>query len=248
MRTLIKNIDIVTRNEVLKNSMCVIEDGKIVSMGKNEACDEVIDGEGGYLMPGFIDLHCHGGGGFDFMDASANEMKVIADYHLAHGTTTMLATTLADTAEATENSMRIFEEYKALYEESPLVGLHLEGPWFSPEQCGAQPTEFFRNPDAKELEGIKERHPLVLRVSAAPELDGELDFDTHIEIFRMFRTDGSHCYDGFSDDYYEGHLAITGNRWSSQITPLFVQCMVDEIFTLRAVEKLKSLQKTELFI
>ena len=176
MRTLIKNIDIVTRNEVLKNSMCVIEDGKIVSVGKNEACDEVIDGEGGYLMPGFIDLHCHGGGGFDFMDASANEMKVIADYHLAHGTTTMLATTLADTAEATENSMRIFEEYKALYEESPLVGLHLEGPWFSPEQCGAQPTEFFRNPDAEELEGIKERHPLVLRVSAAPELDGALDF------------------------------------------------------------------------
>ena len=176
MRTLIKNIDIVTRNEVLKNSMCVIEDGKIVSVGKNEACDEVIDGEGGYLMPGFIDLHCHGGGGFDFMDASANEMKVIADYHLAHGTTTMLATTLADTAEATESSMRIFEEYKALYEESPLVGLHLEGPWFSPEQCGAQPTEFFRNPDAKELEGIKERHPLVLRVSAAPELDGAIDF------------------------------------------------------------------------
>ena len=60
----------------------------------------------------------------------------------------------------------------------------------------------------------------------------------------MLRTDGSHCYDGFSDDYYEGHLAITGNRWSSQITPLFVQCMVDEIFMLRAVEKLKSLQKT----
>ena len=78
--------------------------------------------------------------------------------------------------------------------------------------------------------------------------DGELDFDTHMEIFRMLRTDGSHCYDGFSDDYYEGHLAITGNRWSSQITPLFVQCMVDEIFTLRAVEKLKSLQKNKLFI
>ena len=74
--------------------------------------------------------------------------------------------------------------------------------------------------------------------------DGELDFDTHMEIFRMLRTDGSHCYDGFSDDYYEGHLAITGNRWSSQITPLFVQCMVEEISSLKLVEKLKSLQKT----
>ena len=75
--------------------------------------------------------------------------------------------------------------------------------------------------------------------------DGELDFDTHMEIFRMLRTDGSHCYDGFSDDYYEGHLAITGNRWSSQITPLFVQCMVEEISSLKLVEKLKTLQKAD---
>ena len=75
--------------------------------------------------------------------------------------------------------------------------------------------------------------------------DGELDFDTHMEIFRMLRTDGSHYYDGFSDDYYEGHLAITGNRWSSQITPLFVQCMVEEISSLKLVEKLKTLQKTD---
>lgn len=76
--------------------------------------------------------------------------------------------------------------------------------------------------------------------------DGELDLDTHMEIFRILRTDGSHCYDGFSDDYYEGHLALTGNRWSSQITPLLVQCVVEEISSLQTVEKLKSLQKTDL--
>ena len=176
MRTLIKNVNIVTRTEVLEDSACVIEDGVITAVGHDEECDRVIDGEGGYLMPGFIDLHCHGGGGFDFMDARTEEMKVIADYHLSCGTTTMLATTLADTKEATENSMCVFEEYRSLYKDSPLVGLHLEGPWFSPEQCGAQPTEFFRNPDADELEDIKKRHPLVLRVSAAPELDGALGF------------------------------------------------------------------------
>ena len=76
--------------------------------------------------------------------------------------------------------------------------------------------------------------------------DGELDFDTHMEIFRMLRTDGSRCYDSFADDYYEGHLAITGNRWSSRITPLFVQCMIEEISTLKLVEKLKMLQRTDL--
>jgi len=75
--------------------------------------------------------------------------------------------------------------------------------------------------------------------------DSELDFDTHMEIFRMLRTDISHCYDGFSDDYYEGHLAITGSRWSSQITPLFVQFMIEEISSLKLVKKLKTLQKRE---
>ena len=75
--------------------------------------------------------------------------------------------------------------------------------------------------------------------------DGELDFDTRMEIFRLLRTDGSLFYDGFSDDYYEGHLAVTGNRWSSQITPLFVQCMVEEISSLKLVEKLKALQKAD---
>ena len=74
--------------------------------------------------------------------------------------------------------------------------------------------------------------------------DGELDFDTRMDIFRTQRTDGSHCYDGFSDDYYEGHLAITGSRWSSQITPLFIQCMVEEISTLKLVEKLKTMQSS----
>jgi hypothetical protein len=73
--------------------------------------------------------------------------------------------------------------------------------------------------------------------------DDELDFDTHMEIFRMLRTDASHCYDGFSDDYYEGHLALKGSRWSSQMTPLFVQCMIEEICSLQVVKKLKSLQK-----
>ena len=57
MRTLIKNVNIVTRTEVLEDSACVIEDGVITAVGHDEECDRVIDGEGGYLMPGFIDLH-----------------------------------------------------------------------------------------------------------------------------------------------------------------------------------------------
>lgn len=177
MRTLIKNLDIVTRDRVLESSTCVIEDGIISYVGDTpQACDSYLDGGGGYLMPGFIDLHCHGGNGFDFMDSDVDGMKGITDFHLSHGTTTMLATTLADLPEATEQSIKTFESFKRLYPEGSLVGLHLEGPWFSAEQCGAQPAEYFRTPDANELEELKKKHPSILRVSAAPELEGAFEF------------------------------------------------------------------------
>ena len=177
MRTLIKNVDVVTAEGLLENAACAIEDGKIFYVGENPpACDRVIDGDGGYLFPGFIDLHCHGADGFDFMDADADGMKRIADHHLSCGTTTMVATTLADMPEAVEESIRVFGEHKRIYPDSPLVGLHLEGPWFSAEQCGAQPAEYFRNPDADELEALKKKYPYVLRVSAAPELEGAFEF------------------------------------------------------------------------
>lgn len=177
MKTLIQNVDIVTKKGLLLDAVCVIEDKKILYVGGTPpACDRVIDGDGGYLFPGFIDLHCHGADGFDFMDANAREMKRIADYHLSHGTTSMIATTLADKPDAVEKSIRIFGEQKELYPDSSLVGLHLEGPWFSAEQCGAQPAEYFRNPDAGELEALKKKYPYILRVSAAPELEGAFAF------------------------------------------------------------------------
>jgi len=177
MKTLIRNINTVTRNGILENSICVIENGIISYIGKDiQKCENETDGKNGYLLPGFIDLHCHGGDGFDFMDADTDGMKRIADYHLLHGTTTMLATTLADTPEATEKSLAVFDNFKELYTDSTLIGLHLEGPWFSAEQCGAQPTEYFRNPNADELSELKKRHPHILRVSAAPELEGAFEF------------------------------------------------------------------------
>ena len=96
MRTGVKNARIVTATEILENAFCTFSDGVIDYVGANPpAVDEWIDAEGGYLVPGFIDLHCHGGNGLEFMDASEEEIGKIADFHLAHGTTTMLATTLA---------------------------------------------------------------------------------------------------------------------------------------------------------
>lgn len=177
MKTLIKNVNIVTRDKIIENGYCLIENDLISYVGNERVvCDTEIDGNGGYLMPGFIDLHCHGGDGYDFMDATPEQIAHVADFHLSHGTTTMLVTTLADAPDATKQSIENFGKYAKSHPNGSLVGLHLEGPWFSAEQCGAQPTEFFRDPSASELEELKEEYPYILRVSAAPELDGAMEF------------------------------------------------------------------------
>lgn len=175
MKTLIKNVNVVTAKEVINNGAVVIEDGLIVKIGQDTA-SEVIDGKGAYLIPGFIDLHCHGGVGLDFIDCSAEEMEKLSSFHLSHGTTTMLATTLTARPEITENCLKTFGEYKKKNPEGTLVGMHMEGPWFSPAQCGAQDPFNMAKPSAKEIERIKEQYPFVLRASVAPELDGAMEF------------------------------------------------------------------------
>lgn len=96
MKTAIINANVVTAEKIIENGVCVFEKGLIEYVGREtQTADRVIDAQKQYLIPGFIDLHCHGGNGLEFMDASAEEMEKIAQFHLLHGATTMLATTLA---------------------------------------------------------------------------------------------------------------------------------------------------------
>ncbi len=176
MISVIKNANVVTDKEVIRGGSVSIENGYIKEVGFNLAGDEFVDAKGGYLIPGFIDMHCHGGLGLDFIDCTAEEMEVLSSHHLMHGTTTMLATTLTATEETTENCLKTFAEYKAKNPNGTLLGVHMEGPWFSPAQSGAQDPNTMKMPDAEELEKIKKEYPFVLRVSAAPELEGGMAF------------------------------------------------------------------------
>ena len=90
MKTQIINAKIVTPNEVIENGVLVISDGKIQSINKNPIPNlQTVDANGNYLVAGFIDLHCHGGNGYDFMDATCDQMLEISKFHLSHGTTTL---------------------------------------------------------------------------------------------------------------------------------------------------------------
>lgn len=141
-----------------------------------------IDGEELYLSHGFIDIHLHGGGGADFMDGTEEAWRAAAALHLRHGTTCITPTTLSATREELLSAFDIFYRCRSdLKDGARMLGLHLEGPYFSPAQAGAQDPSQLRNPDPQECAEILERCPDILRWSLAPELPGALDLGRELK-------------------------------------------------------------------
>ena len=151
--------------------------GKIASFGEDFSADRVIDAEGKYVTPGFIDIHTHGGGGYDFMDCSEEAFFKAARTHAEHGTTTLLPTLLSASTEEIFGALSIFEKIKNTpHDGANMPGLHLEGPYFSPKQCGAQDPNQVRCPDPAEYMKCLEASSSIMRWSAAPELPGAPEF------------------------------------------------------------------------
>ena len=114
MKTLFKNAKIVTADEIIVGGALLCENGTITRIEKQDfscVCDEIIDVKGEYLIPGFVDIHCHGGNNAEFMDATEEDIKKIADFHLLHGTTTLFATTLSAPWEETLCALDTFKTY-----------------------------------------------------------------------------------------------------------------------------------------
>lgn len=179
------NGKLVTPYRVIDNAVILYEDGKITYTGKDvntgEGC-EVIDAKGFYVSPGFIDIHTHGGGGHDFMDGTAEAYTKAAIKHAEHGTTALVATTLTSTLDELRNSLEIFKKAKnSKYDGAILLGMHLEGPYFSMAQKGAQDPRYIKNPDPEEYLKILSWSDDILRWSAAPELDGAMEFGRQLK-------------------------------------------------------------------
>ena len=138
---------------------------------------EVISDNAGYIIPGFIDIHVHGGSGEDFMDSSKEVLDCITSFHCSQGTTTMLATTMTAPKKAIDQVLKAVAEYRE--EEMPyarLEGVHLEGPFISPKWPGAQNPEHIVKANTDWLEEWEATYPgLVKMVTLAPERDGALE-------------------------------------------------------------------------
>ncbi|SHO52400.1 N-acetylglucosamine-6-phosphate deacetylase [Anaerocolumna xylanovorans] len=179
-RIKITNGKIITPYRLLEKGTIIIEDGIISCVTKEDVPVQdavVIDAEGHYVAPGFIDIHTHGGGGSDFMDATVEAYLKAAETHARYGTTSIVPTTLTSTNEGLKQSFEAFRKSKSLNKlGAELIGIHLEGPYFSQEQKGAQDPRYIRVPLREEYEKIFEWSDDIIRWSAAPEIEGVLDF------------------------------------------------------------------------
>ncbi len=144
------------------------DDGRITAIKQ----DSGGPGDGGMIVPGFIDLHVHGGGGADFMDASRDAVLTVARLHARHGTTSMAATTLSAPTDAISRAVTtatgVARESHA--DAAEIVAIHLEGPYLNRDKAGAQDRASIRPASITELEGwIRDAGGLPMIVTLAPE-------------------------------------------------------------------------------
>ena len=183
--TKIINGKIVTGGECFAG-IVVLKDGVIDYVGTEDiqASEDaqVIDAQGCYVAPGFIDMHTHGAGGADFMDGTVEAYLTAARMHAVHGTTLLYPTTLTSTNESLYGSFATYLKAKELNTEgAQFGGMHLEGPYFSPTFAGAQDPRYLRNPRPEEYLEILDKCPALARWSFAPELDGAPEFAAELK-------------------------------------------------------------------
>lgn len=156
-----------------------IKDDKIIAFTEEEIDFDVsINAKGLYVSPGFIDIHTHGAGGYDFADGTVEDILNAAKVHAMHGTTTVFPTSASMSFEYTRKFVEnVKKATKESASETPFIaGSHLEGPYFSQTQRGAQNPDYIKAPVKEEYKQLIEAgEGTVKRVSYAPELDGSME-------------------------------------------------------------------------
>ncbi|MGS5021444.1 N-acetylglucosamine-6-phosphate deacetylase [Paenibacillus sp. JJ1683] len=187
---------VVVGNDIIDNGVVIIEGQSIVYVGSEEDLPvdwtsvvlgnpeegatkavNIVCLEGGYLLPGFIDIHVHGGNGEDFMDSDSRVLDAITSFHSSQGTTAMLATTMTAPKERIDRVLKEVHTYMALpMPHAQLEGVHLEGPFISPNWAGAQNPEHIVPPNLAWVAEWEQCYPgLVRQVTLAPERKGALE-------------------------------------------------------------------------
>jgi N-acetylglucosamine-6-phosphate deacetylase len=196
----------------------VVEQGKIGAIRDRTRApgdQEVIDLNGNYLAPGFIDLHVHGALGRDTMESSAEAFRAICDFHASGGTTSLLLTAATAPLDEIVKVLRAVRDCRPAI--SAIAGVHVEGPFISKAKAGAQSAEFIQDPSPAAVQQLIEHADVLKRVTVAPELPGVL------EAIEVFRAHGISVSGGHSDAWDEDAQAAF-DRGMRSVTHTF-NCM-----------------------
>ncbi|MFD9739418.1 N-acetylglucosamine-6-phosphate deacetylase [Umezawaea sp. NPDC059074] len=165
---------VVTPDGVLESGWLAVRDGRILAVGEGTPPDgPTTDVSGSWLVPGFVDIHCHGGGGEAFTNADPDRVRKAASAHRRHGTTTLLASLVSrPVPEMVEQIAKLAE----LTQDGLISGLHLEGPFLSAARCGAHDPAILRPPDRDSVTKLLAAGKGAVRmITLAPELEGAVD-------------------------------------------------------------------------
>ena len=173
---LIKNGKVITLQRVVDADIR-IKDGRIDEIGANLPCqkgEEIIDAFGGYITAGFTDIHTHGGYGADFMDCTQESFDSALSFHLDNGTTTVVPTSCTAPKEEIINFLRFTKAYMQDNDKrgASVVGVHLEGPYLSIKNRGAQKLEELADPSKDDYSYILDYSDIIKTVTISPELNG----------------------------------------------------------------------------
>jgi len=220
MKWMIYNARLVLVDRVAEKGYLVFESGRILNVGLMKdapasGIDRSIDAAGRYLSPGFIDLHIHGGGGADFRDGDLEAFVTVMATHRRGGTTTMMPTLSSGTRQVIEQALRAYGQAAdmpgsdGIYPR--LCGAHIEGPYFSVEQRGAQPAAFLRSPQPEEYLPLTASFPFIKRWSVACELPGALAMASDLAQRGIVMSIGhsNADYDQTAEAYANGFSCVT---------------------------------------
>jgi len=172
---ILTNARLILPDEIRDGLEVVATEGKITAIREqtHPPPTEIIDLQGNYLAPGFVDLHVHGATGRDTMEASTDAFRAICDFHASGGTTSLSLTT------GTAPMDKLVEVLNAVRgcrsSNDGIAGVHVEGPFISKAKCGAQRAEFIQEPSPAGVQQLLEHADVIKRVTMAPELPGALE-------------------------------------------------------------------------
>jgi N-acetylglucosamine-6-phosphate deacetylase len=215
-RIKISNARIITPYNIIDNGTILIENGKITAVSDKDLPFEsaqVIDAGRRYASPGFIDIHTHGGGGYDFLDGSVEAVLGIAELNARHGTTLVYPSTASC---SNEELFRFFDAYreadKINVKGAVLGGVNIEGGYLNMEMRGGQDPRYIKNPTRKDFMDILDKGgDIIKRWGFAPELPeaSELIDELNARGIQMSIAHSAALYEEACDAFNSGMNSIT---------------------------------------